>query len=1146
MANEVEDIVQNVVLAGNEEVAAGFDKIKEAGERAFEAIEHAAEHLTSVAGVATLFTGLAASVAILGVGMFEFVRGTSETVDKLGELSRQAGVSIEDISALSNALAHSGVATGELAQAYRHMSQFIQNSWTDIKKASRDGADNLKKDLLDVQSAEIASSQAQRNLANSERDRAAQQKQNNNSVASARQALDELNAKSLRDAGVDTSALDAQLARQRELIQLKEAQAALDAARRKRADDAAQAEEKAEQAAIAKESADLALKAARNKAKDDAANDVTSIAKAVQNTIAGDENAFDGLNKSADNVAKGILKAAGDGARGLEGFSGSLADFANTAAPGVQATFDKLSEFFHSTDDNALKTAIAMRVFGRTVGQAFIDALSKGPEALKEMTERLKGLGLAADEADEHVAGKFRESLFGLTGDIQGLATKISTAFGPGITTILNAIDTAIVNNRQKFIDLANTVAGAVVPAVESLIRVLSGAATPDDAWIQTYITGLTKFLSALGSVASGVAKFTKLIIESFAAVADDINSVFGTNLNGFDVFVGAFIASSGLFIAAVKLMAGFALIAGGAIATGLGISLLPALAILGELVIAIIAVKGAFKDLSDVFGSSGAEHLDAKLKAAGERFGALKDILSGDVKKGLERWKQAGIEQNKTEDELDKRDGKHEETKVAAVDEAQKHIVEASEDTAKHVSTAHEASAKKVTDAYKNMAKDSAKSFGDLKNAASDLAKLREENPGLNFSEGSTVKGVTPGEIRDVKQELAKRQAALDKSKTGEINENGTQIIDAERQAKIIKDSLHGLNIGDTQFRRAGGDNPSLTDDQVRELQGKTQTPLPRERPLSAGPNNIKEDIAEGFKEGLADLPDSLTPPFSPKQSASGGEFSPSELQPHETFSDLLEPLKPIADFLRNAISNPGALQEKQHPDAETPPQQPVQQDQQQQTSTLQSILEAITSLMQSLETKSTDGTPTDQNVSGNADQIDSAFQSAASGIESGAQAVVSALETAAASIAAAAQGAAAAASSGNVATAASGGYITGPGTTTSDSIWARLSNQEYVHKAQAVAHYGVDFMHAINNMQVPKFALGGMVGMLSPSLPRFAAGGLVTAGSGLMMQPIPVDLRTDHGTIRATVDGGGLRSLRRAAVMKNMGKDKQPTWVK
>lgn len=57
----------------------------------------------------------------------------------------------------------------------------------------------------------------------------------------------------------------------------------------------------------------------------------------------------------------------------------------------------------------------------------------------------------------------------------------------------------------------------------------------------------------------------------------------------------------------------------------------------------------------------------------------------------------------------------------------------------------------------------------------------------------------------------------------------------------------------------------------------------------------------------------------------------------------------------------------------------------------------------------------------------------------------------------------------------AATGGYITGPGSGTSDSIPAYLSNGEYVIKAAAVAKYGTTLFDQLNTM---RFASGGFVG--------------------------------------------------------------------
>lgn len=62
-----------------------------------------------------------------------------------------------------------------------------------------------------------------------------------------------------------------------------------------------------------------------------------------------------------------------------------------------------------------------------------------------------------------------------------------------------------------------------------------------------------------------------------------------------------------------------------------------------------------------------------------------------------------------------------------------------------------------------------------------------------------------------------------------------------------------------------------------------------------------------------------------------------------------------------------------------------------------------------------------------------------------------------------------------------ASGGAIIGPGSGTSDSIPAMLSNGEYVMSAGAVSKLGVPFLNSLNSGRMPRFAGGGYVGNIS-----------------------------------------------------------------
>jgi len=70
-----------------------------------------------------------------------------------------------------------------------------------------------------------------------------------------------------------------------------------------------------------------------------------------------------------------------------------------------------------------------------------------------------------------------------------------------------------------------------------------------------------------------------------------------------------------------------------------------------------------------------------------------------------------------------------------------------------------------------------------------------------------------------------------------------------------------------------------------------------------------------------------------------------------------------------------------------------------------------------------------------------------------------------------------------------ATGGILRGPGTGTSDSILARLSNGEGVINARAVQYYGADLIHQLNNLRTPRFATGGVMGPVPvPSIPSLA----------------------------------------------------------
>ena len=70
----------------------------------------------------------------------------------------------------------------------------------------------------------------------------------------------------------------------------------------------------------------------------------------------------------------------------------------------------------------------------------------------------------------------------------------------------------------------------------------------------------------------------------------------------------------------------------------------------------------------------------------------------------------------------------------------------------------------------------------------------------------------------------------------------------------------------------------------------------------------------------------------------------------------------------------------------------------------------------------------------------------------------------------------------------------VRGPGTSTSDSILRRLSNGEFVIKAEAVQHYGAGLFEGLNRMMLAKGSITApAVHVVAHSGPGFNQGGLV-----------------------------------------------------
>ena len=112
-------------------------------------------------------------------------------------------------------------------------------------------------------------------------------------------------------------------------------------------------------------------------------------------------------------------------------------------------------------------------------------------------------------------------------------------------------------------------------------------------------------------------------------------------------------------------------------------------------------------------------------------------------------------------------------------------------------------------------------------------------------------------------------------------------------------------------------------------------------------------------------------------------------------------------------------------------------------------------------------------------------------------------------------------------------GGFVSGPGTGTSDSIPARLSNGEFVLRAAAVRNLGVGFLSDLNRTgRVPGFSTGGLVGTAAGINPA------VNIGNNISMKAINV---VDKGLLGDFIATPGGEKLLLNFIRKNGSEIKQ-----
>jgi hypothetical protein len=259
---------------------------------------------------------------------------------------------------------------------------------------------------------------------------------------------------------------------------------------------------------------------------------------------------FAAEQSGADMVSleKGLLRmqrTLGDAASGNQTALESLAELGLTASQLSSMTpdeqFKALAEAIKGIEDPALRTAAAMKIFGKG-GAALMPFLREGRAGIQALQDEAKSLGLELNLDDANSAAELNDALNRLTRSLKAIPMVVGAAVAPALNALLKPITRIVVtgsqwinNNRALVVTLAKvaavvSVAGALVIALGSSLAAtglalgglasLLGLASGLFATVGTVIGAL---LSPIGLVSLAVVTLGAYLVKTSGAGAQAI-----------------------------------------------------------------------------------------------------------------------------------------------------------------------------------------------------------------------------------------------------------------------------------------------------------------------------------------------------------------------------------------------------------------------------------------------------------------------------------------------------------------------------------------------------------------------------------------------------------------------------------------------
>lgn len=700
----------------------------------------------------------------------------------------------------------------------------------------------------------------------------------------------------------------------------------------------------------------------------------------------------------------------------------------------------EVANAFQKMPDGARKSAIALKLFGLE-GAKLIPFLNEGAKGIQAFEDEAARLGIVFSDEQIKAAEAFNTALGDLKKTTAGVLRQIGLIFAPALTAGANAFKEAIVRNRVAILDFVRNGVQQATIFIKDFFAVLSGrdSDVTSNKWLIGWRDAIVGFGSDFAHVATGV------VIPAMAklrAAADltitAINGIFGTNITTGEVLIGATI---------VKLLGGFGLLRSAILLVVEAISFLSTALLATPAGRVVLAIAAALELVIAVWEREKAKQqgwinsTNAHANALNELKAAIDAVKAGvpGAEENLKRLAQAHLDSAR-----------------AALEDAKAQV----------------AQQQQIVDAMKAGGDFAAPLGADidtqteaLLRANINLAKRTRELDDVQ----KTLDGKVVGNIEDLRTKTEGAAAG--------VQNTATSVKDLGSAADITSGKVENLDHQITVFR-GGGPGGQLSKEVFDVVDGVAHRAEQATQSLDAVGTSAEtaagrvKNVSSEVTNSIAAVPDAIKPDAA-ASAVDGivtdvGKIAPAAQQ--------------AADGTNTALSTIDAGSASQAADALVTPFESL-------PGKIGSIMSGLTGLIQ-----------------GGFASLSSIVTSLAAQINAQIASILAALQAAAAAAAnLRAQAASSSSSSsggGSQGGFAGGGYLAnGPGTSTSDSIFARLSVGEFVLQAKAVRSLGVNFLHALNQGVDPLRALrgfnvGGVVNDLgrSMAIPRFATGGLAS----------------------------------------------------